>query len=112
MAGSGTVIVVGAGPTGLARAAALALAGAQVRVLDRRPGCAPIPVLSACTRGAWKCSILRGQAGAFTAAGLPVPSFPLGLKGAAIDLAGWILIFPTCWTSRRARSRPCSWTAP
>ena len=38
MAGAGTVIVVGAGPTGLALSAELALAGAQVRVLDRRSG--------------------------------------------------------------------------
>jgi 2-polyprenyl-6-methoxyphenol hydroxylase-like FAD-dependent oxidoreductase len=38
MAGSGTVIVVGAGPTGLALAAELALAGTQVRVLDRPAG--------------------------------------------------------------------------
>ena len=38
MAGGGTVIVVGAGPTGLALSAELALAGVQVRVLDRRSG--------------------------------------------------------------------------
>ena len=37
---------------------------------------------------------LRGQAGAFAAAGLPVPSFPLGLKGAAINFGRLDSDFP------------------
>jgi len=94
MAGSGTVIVVGAGPTGLALAAELALAGAQVRVLDRRAGLRADSRAICLHARSMEMLDLRGQAGAFTASGLPVPSFPLGLKGAAINFGRLDSDFP------------------
>ena len=94
MAGAGTVIVVGAGPTGLALSAELALAGAQVRVLDRRSGLRADSRAICLHARSMEMLDLRGQAGAFTAAGLPVPSFPLGLKGAAINFGRLDSDFP------------------
>jgi len=94
MAGTGTVIVVGAGPTGLALSAELALAGAQVRVLDRRSGLRADSRAICLHARSMEMLDLRGQAGAFTAAGLPVPSFPLGLKGAAINFGRLDSDFP------------------
>jgi glycine/D-amino acid oxidase-like deaminating enzyme len=94
MAGAGTVIVVGAGPTGLALSAELALAGAQVRVLDRRSGLRADSRAICLHARSMEMLDLRGQAGAFTAAGLAVPSFPLGLKGAAINFGRLDSDFP------------------
>jgi len=94
MAGAGTVIVVGAGPTGLALSAELALAGAQVRVLDRRSGLRADSRAICLHARSMEMLDLRGQADAFTAAGLPVPSFPLGLKGAAINFGRLDSDFP------------------
>jgi 2-polyprenyl-6-methoxyphenol hydroxylase-like FAD-dependent oxidoreductase len=80
----GTVIVVGAGPTGLALAGELALAGVRCLVLDRRSGLrADSRAICLHTRS-MELLDLRGLAGRFTGAGLAVPSFPLGLKGAVI----------------------------
>ena len=78
------VIVVGAGPTGLALAAELALAGVSCLVLERRSG--PRADSRAICLHARTMEVLdlRGQAARFAGAGLAVPSFPLGPKGAAI----------------------------
>ena len=106
------VIVVGAGPTGLVLAAELALAGAQVRVLDRRSGLRADSRAICLHARSMEMLDLRGQAGAFTAAGLRCRRFRSGRRARPLASAGWIPTFPTCWTSRRARSRPCSWPAP
>jgi 2-polyprenyl-6-methoxyphenol hydroxylase-like FAD-dependent oxidoreductase len=90
----GTVIVVGAGPTGLALAAELALAGADVQVLDRRGGPRADSRAICLHARSMEMLDLRGQAAAFTEAGLAVPSFPLGLKGAAINFGRLDSDFP------------------
>jgi 2-polyprenyl-6-methoxyphenol hydroxylase-like FAD-dependent oxidoreductase len=79
------VIVVGAGPTGLALAGELALAGVRCRLLERRP--APSRDSRAICLHARSTEMLdlRGLSARFVAAGLPVPSFPVGPKGAMID---------------------------
>ena len=90
----GTVIVVGAGPTGLALAAELALAGVRCLVLDRRSGLrADSRAICLHTRS-MELLDLRGLAGRFTTAGLAVPSFPLGLKGAVIKFGRLDSDFP------------------
>jgi 2-polyprenyl-6-methoxyphenol hydroxylase-like FAD-dependent oxidoreductase len=78
------VIIVGAGPTGLALAGEVALAGLRCLVLDRRD--APRADSRAICLHARSMELLalRGQAEVFASTGLPVPSFPLGPKGAAI----------------------------
>src|ERR1700722_12997686 len=83
----GQVIVVGAGPTGLILAAELALAGVPCLVLERRSG--PRADSRAICLHARTMEMLhpRGQASRFTDAGLAVPSFPLGLRGAEIDFS-------------------------
>jgi 2-polyprenyl-6-methoxyphenol hydroxylase-like FAD-dependent oxidoreductase len=65
-------------------AAELALAGVSCLVLERRSG--PRSESRAICLHARSLEMLdlRGQAGEFTAAGLAVPSFPLGPRGAAI----------------------------
>ena len=83
-AGQNQVIVVGAGPTGLMLAAELALAGVDCLVLERRDGPRTQSRAICLHARSMEMLDLRGQAAAFAAAGLPVPSFPLGLKGAAI----------------------------
>ncbi len=90
--------VVGAGPTGLTIAAELALAGVHCQVLERRDGLRT-DSRAISMPGAWRCSTCaawpagsppRGPGGA----GLAVRNFPLGLKGAAIDLARLDSDFP------------------
>jgi 2-polyprenyl-6-methoxyphenol hydroxylase-like FAD-dependent oxidoreductase len=79
------VLIVGAGPTGLILACELALAGVRCLVLERRDGprqdsraiCVHARTLEALD--------LRGQARCFADAGLALPSFPLGPRGARID---------------------------
>lgn len=78
------VIVIGAGPTGLMLAAELALAGVDCLVLERRDGLRTQSRAICLHSRSMEMLDLRGQAAKFAAAGLPVPSFPLGLKGAAI----------------------------
>jgi len=80
----GRVIVVGAGPTGLALAAEIALAGASCLVLERRAGPRSDSRAICLHARTMEMLDLRGQAEQFTGAGFGVPSFPLGLKGAAI----------------------------
>jgi 2-polyprenyl-6-methoxyphenol hydroxylase-like FAD-dependent oxidoreductase len=81
------VAIVGAGPTGLYLAAELALAGVPCRALERRQ--APRTDSRAICLHARSMEMLdlRGEAGRFGAVGLAVRSFPLGLEGAAINLA-------------------------
>ncbi|MFI0453086.1 FAD-dependent monooxygenase [Actinomadura sp. 6N118] len=88
------VAIVGGGPTGLALAAELALAGVPCRVFDRRPG--PRTDSRAITLHARTMELLdlRGLAGRFTDAGVPLPGFPLGLKGASIDFGRLDSDFP------------------
>jgi 2-polyprenyl-6-methoxyphenol hydroxylase-like FAD-dependent oxidoreductase len=78
------VIVVGAGPTGLALAAEIVLAGASCLVLERRAGPRTDSRAICLHARTMEMLDLRGQAERFISAGFPVPSFPLGLKGAAI----------------------------
>ncbi|MDQ2876269.1 MAG: FAD-dependent monooxygenase, partial [Actinomycetota bacterium] len=84
---SGDVIVVGAGPTGLILAAELALAGARCLVLERRAGPRDESRAICLHARSLEALDLRGQAGRFAGAGLAVPSFPLGLRGAQIDFS-------------------------
>jgi 2-polyprenyl-6-methoxyphenol hydroxylase-like FAD-dependent oxidoreductase len=86
VSGSDRVIVVGAGPTGLVLAAELALAGARCLVLERRAGPRTDSRAICLHARSMESLDLRGQAQAFAAAGLAVPSFPLGPRGARIDL--------------------------
>jgi 2-polyprenyl-6-methoxyphenol hydroxylase-like FAD-dependent oxidoreductase len=76
--------VVGAGPTGLTLAAELALAGVDCLVLERRDGQRAQSRAICLHARSMEMLDLRGQAATFAAAGLAVPSFPLGLKGAVI----------------------------
>jgi 2-polyprenyl-6-methoxyphenol hydroxylase-like FAD-dependent oxidoreductase len=85
-AGSDRVIVIGAGPTGLALAAELALAGVACQVFERRPGLRTDSRAICLHARSMEMLDLRGLAETFAGAGLPVPSFPLGLRGAAIGL--------------------------
>ena len=80
----GRVIVVGAGPTGLVLAAELALAGVPCLVLERRSGLRADSRAICLHARSMEVLDLRGQAGRFAEAGLAVPSFPLGPRGAAI----------------------------
>jgi 2-polyprenyl-6-methoxyphenol hydroxylase-like FAD-dependent oxidoreductase len=81
---SGGVIIVGAGPTGLILAAELALAGVRCVVLERRPGPRNDSRAICMHARSMESLDLRGQAEIFAAAGLAVPSFPLGPRGAKI----------------------------
>jgi 2-polyprenyl-6-methoxyphenol hydroxylase-like FAD-dependent oxidoreductase len=78
------IVIVGAGPTGLMLAGELALAGVRCLVLDRRD--APRSDSRAICLHARSMEVLdlRGQAEVYAGAGLAVPSFPLGPKGAMI----------------------------
>jgi 2-polyprenyl-6-methoxyphenol hydroxylase-like FAD-dependent oxidoreductase len=84
VSGSDRVIVVGAGPTGLVLAAELALAGVRCLVLERRAGPRTDSRAICLHARSMESLDLRGQAQAFAAAGLAVPSFPLGPRGARI----------------------------
>jgi 2-polyprenyl-6-methoxyphenol hydroxylase-like FAD-dependent oxidoreductase len=83
--GSDRVIIVGAGPTGLVLAAELALAGVRCLLLERRDGPRTDSRAICLHARSMEALDLRGQAEAFAAAGLAVPSFPLGPRGARID---------------------------
>ncbi|MCW2948890.1 MAG: hypothetical protein JWR24_5607 [Actinoallomurus sp.] len=82
---SDEVIVVGAGPTGLALAGELALAGARCRVLEQRPARSRDSRAICLHARSTEMLDLRGLSERFVEAGLPVPSFPVGPKGAVID---------------------------
>ncbi len=84
MAREDGIVVVGAGPTGLALAAELALAGVRCLVLDRRDGPRSDSRAICLHARSMEMLDLRGLAGVFAGAGLPVPSFPLGPKRAEI----------------------------
>src|SRR5262245_41130002 len=88
------VVVVGAGPTGLALAGELALAGVPCRVLERRQARTRESRAICLHARSVEMLALRGQAQRFVAAGLPVPSFPLGLKGSVIDFGRLDSDFP------------------
>ena len=90
----GRVIVVGAGPTGLALAAELALAGVPSLVLERRTGLRAESRAICLHARSMEVLDLRGQAGRFAEAGLAVPSFPLGPKGAMISFGRLDSDFP------------------
>ena len=79
------VVIVGAGPTGLLLASELALAGASCVVLERRPGPRDDSRAICLHARSLEALDLRGQAAAFGQAGLPVPGFPLGPRGAKIN---------------------------
>lgn len=92
--GAPTVVVVGAGPTGLTLAAELAAAGIRCRVLDKRP-----------RRVEWSRAIgleprtlelfdLRGMAGAFVERGLPWRMQPLGDRRGFLDYGRLDTPFP------------------
>ena len=88
------VVIVGAGPTGLILAAELALAGVRCLVLERRSG--PQDASRAICLHARTMEVLdlRGQAAIFADAGLAVPSFPLGPRGAKIAFGALDSDFP------------------
>ncbi|HEX3389218.1 MAG TPA: FAD-dependent monooxygenase [Streptosporangiaceae bacterium] len=79
------VIIVGAGPTGLLLASELALAGVPCRVLERRPGPRQDSRAICLHTRSMEALDLRGRATMFSDAGLPVPGFPLGPRGAEIN---------------------------
>jgi 2-polyprenyl-6-methoxyphenol hydroxylase-like FAD-dependent oxidoreductase len=83
-AGSGGVVIVGAGPTGLILASELALAGVRCVVLERRAGPRNDSRAICLHARSMEALDLRGQAAIFADAGLAVPSFPLGPRGAKI----------------------------
>jgi 2-polyprenyl-6-methoxyphenol hydroxylase-like FAD-dependent oxidoreductase len=90
----GRVIVVGAGPTGLLLAGELALAGVPCVVIERRDRPRADSRAICLHARSMELLDLRGQAAQFAAAGLPVPSFPLGPKGAAIGFGRLDSDFP------------------
>ncbi|MGH3400309.1 MAG: FAD-dependent monooxygenase [Streptosporangiaceae bacterium] len=83
-AGSG-VVIVGAGPTGLLLASELALAGVPCQVLERRDGPREDSRAICLHARSMEALDLRGQAATFADAGLAVPGFPLGPRGAEIN---------------------------
>jgi 2-polyprenyl-6-methoxyphenol hydroxylase-like FAD-dependent oxidoreductase len=81
---SGAVVIVGAGPTGLILAAELALAGVRSLVIERRDGPRTDSRAICVHARTMEALDLRGMASDFAVSGLPVPSFPLGPRGARI----------------------------
>jgi 2-polyprenyl-6-methoxyphenol hydroxylase-like FAD-dependent oxidoreductase len=79
------VLIVGAGPTGLLLASELALAKVPCRVLERRSGPRQDSRAICLHARSMEALDLRGQAAMFSDAGLPVPGFPLGPRGAEIN---------------------------
>ena len=88
------VIVIGAGPTGLALAAELALADVQCLVLERRAGPRTDSRAICLHARSMESLDLRGLAQLFADAGLAVPTFPLGPRGAKIDFRYLDSAFP------------------
>ncbi len=91
---SDRVIIVGAGPTGLALAAELALAGVPCRVLERRPARTADSRAICLHARSVEMLALRGIADRFVETGLPVRSFPVGPRGAVIDFTRLDSDFP------------------
>lgn len=82
MTETSTVLVVGAGPTGLTLAATLAEAGISVRIIDRRPQRSPWSRAFGLMPRTLELLHLRGQAEPFVEAGLPCRLAPIGdLRG-------------------------------
>jgi 2-polyprenyl-6-methoxyphenol hydroxylase-like FAD-dependent oxidoreductase len=81
---SGTVVIVGAGPTGLILASELALAGVRSVIMERRDGPRSDSRAICLHARSMETLDLRGMASDFERSGLPVPSFPLGPRGARI----------------------------
>jgi 2-polyprenyl-6-methoxyphenol hydroxylase-like FAD-dependent oxidoreductase len=75
-------------------AAELALAGVPCLILERRNGLRADSRAICLHARTMEVLDLRGQAGRFAEAGLAVPTFPLGLKGAAIHFGGLDSDFP------------------
>jgi 2-polyprenyl-6-methoxyphenol hydroxylase-like FAD-dependent oxidoreductase len=82
---SDQVIIVGAGPTGLALAGELAQAGVPTRILERRAARTRDSRAICLHARSMEMLDLRGEATTFADAGLPMRHFPLGLRGSAID---------------------------
>ena len=79
------VVIVGAGPTGLLLASELALAGVPCQVLERRDDPRADSRAICLHARSMEALDLRGQAASFADAGLAVPGFPLGPRGAKIN---------------------------
>jgi 2-polyprenyl-6-methoxyphenol hydroxylase-like FAD-dependent oxidoreductase len=93
-AGPERVIVIGAGPTGLALTSELALAGVECVLLEQRTGPRDESRASCVHARCMELLDLRGLAETFARTGLPMPSLPLGLKGAAIGFGRLDSDFP------------------
>jgi len=91
---SGAVVIVGAGPTGLILAAELALAGVRSVVIERRDGPRTDSRAICVHARTMEALDLRGMASDFATCGLPVPSFPLGPRGARIKFGALDSDFP------------------
>lgn len=94
MGGDDGVVIVGAGPTGLILAGELALAGVRCAVLERRDAPRADSRAICLHARSMETLDLRGQAAAFAKAGLAVPAFPLGPKGAVIGFGSLDSDFP------------------
>jgi len=93
-AGPERVIVIGAGPTGLTLTSELALAGVECVLLDQRTGPRDESRASCVHARSMEMLDLRGLAETFARTGLPMPSLPLGLKGAVIGFGRLDSDFP------------------
>ncbi|MCP3759156.1 FAD-dependent oxidoreductase [Streptomyces sp. TBY4] len=94
MSSSPSVLVVGAGPTGLALAAELATAGIACRVLDKRPNASPHSRAFGLLPRTLELLALRGRADAFVAQGLPWAHAALGDGKRWLDYRGIDSAFP------------------